>query len=47
MKGIDLEVEVVDASHVEVTYADAQRRWHRVLKHDLTELVRALDKLSP
>jgi hypothetical protein len=44
--GIDLEVEVMDASRVEVTYSKGQSTWHRLLRHDLTELVRAVDELT-
>jgi hypothetical protein len=43
--GVDLEVEVVSPTHVDVYFAKDRVQWHDVLRSDLSPLVKALDEL--
>lgn len=44
--GIDLEVEVIDSTHIAVDYEGPDGPWSDVLSSDLRRLVRAINQLS-
>lgn len=46
MKGIDLEVEAIDPTHIEVDYRGPGGPWSETLGVDLVRLVAAINKLS-
>jgi len=46
MKGIDLEIEAIDSTHIVVDYDGPGGAWSEVLSVDLGKLVRAIDRLS-
>lgn len=46
MKGINLEVEAVDSTHIAVDYEGPDGHWNDTLSLDLRRLVRAIDRLS-
>ena len=46
MKGIDLEIEAVDPTHIFVDYEGPGGPLSDVLSADLAELVRAINRLS-
>lgn len=43
--GVDLEVEVVSPTHVDVYFSKDRVQWHDVLRSDMSSLVKALDDL--
>lgn len=44
--GINLEVEVIDSTHIAVDYEGPDGPWSEVLSSDLRRLVRAINQLS-
>jgi hypothetical protein len=46
MKGIDLEVEAVDPTHILVDYEGPDGQWSENLSLDLRKLVSAINRLS-
>lgn len=46
MKGINLEIEAVDPTHIVVDYEGPGGPWSEVLSADLEKLVRAINRLS-
>jgi hypothetical protein len=46
MKGVDLEVEAIDPTHIVVDYEGPDGQWSETLSLDLRRLVRAINRLS-
>lgn len=44
--GVDLEVEVISPSHIDVCFGSDHAQWNRVLRSDLKALVDAIDQLA-